>query len=68
MHRLILIALLAALAGCESYTDKTSPCIGRSGKPVVSRNDTGLMMSFLPTDEEAGPDPDCTYRPLGNGE
>lgn len=68
MHRLILIALLAALAGCESYTDKTSPCIGRSGKPVVSRNDTGLMMSLLPVEKEHGPGPDCTYRPLGNAQ
>ncbi|MDE9452184.1 hypothetical protein J3R80_17060 [Aliiroseovarius sp. Z3] len=33
---LILIAL--GLSGCARYTDKTSPCFGQNGAPVVSRN------------------------------
>lgn len=56
---LILIAL--SLSGCARYTDKTSPCFGRDGKPVVSRNAvTPLRFSS----KSEAPAKDCLFEPV----
>lgn len=66
MRNLILIGALAALTACTNYTDQTSPCIGRTGKPVVSRNDSSLVLSFAPPESRAATDHDCLFRPVGS--
>jgi hypothetical protein len=70
MYKLILIGALTALAGCENYTDQTSPCFDRSGKPVVSRNSPSPVLSFapdfiVPEVSRNSHDPDCLFRPVG---
>ena len=72
MYKLTLIAALAALAGCENYTDQTSTCFDRSGKPVVSRNSPSPALSFAPdllapTVSQNSHDPDCLFRSVGSG-
>lgn len=67
MRTLTLVGLLASLAACESYTDQTSPCLGRGNKQVVSRNDTAVQ-SFLPSQNSSAFAFDCAYRPLGDSE
>ena len=39
MWKPVILLLIAApfLGACERYTEQTSPCFGRNGKPVVSR-------------------------------
>lgn len=56
---LILIAL--GLVGCARYTDNTSPCFGRDGEPVVSRN-AATPLSFSSTSE--APAKDCLFEPV----
>jgi hypothetical protein len=67
MYKLILIAALTTLAGCENYTDQTSPCFDRSGKPVVSRNSQAPALYFAPTVSRNSHDPDCEFQPIGSG-
>lgn len=56
---LILIAL--GLSGCARYTDKTSPCFGQNGDPVVSRN-AATPLSFSSKSED--PAQDCLFEPV----
>lgn len=56
---LILIAL--GLASCARYTDKTSPCFGQDGEPVVSRNAVAPL-SFSSKSED--PAKDCLFEPV----
>ena len=58
-----MIALLGVTA-CERYTEKTSPCFGKNGEPVVSRNAT-TPLSF----SAKSPDltKDCTFEPVNGG-
>jgi len=39
MWKPVILIMIAApfLGACERYTEQTSPCFGRGGKPVVSR-------------------------------
>lgn len=64
----ILFGLLAALAACETYTDKTSPCFGRDGKPVVSRS--GISPAFFASAAIArnAQDHDCVFKSIGAAE
>jgi len=71
MYKLILVGALTVLAGCENYTDQTSPCFDRSGKPVVSRNNSPAL-SFAPDllapeVSRNSHDPDCLFRSVGSG-
>ena len=71
MYKLILIAALTTLAGCENYTDQTSPCFDRSGKPVVSRNSPAPALSFAPDRfapevSQYSQEPDCLFRRIGS--
>lgn len=57
---LLMIALLC-VAACERYTEKTSPCFGKNGEPVVSRNATSqLSLSTKSSDLTK----DCTFEPV----
>lgn len=56
-----LILIAVGLAGCDRYTDKTSPCFGRDGAPVVSRNAVAPL-SFSSTSED--PAKDCLFEPV----
>lgn len=60
---MLMIALLG-LAACERYTEKTSPCFGKNGEPVVSRNATTPL-----TFSTKSPDltKDCTFEPVNVG-
>ncbi|MBN9890233.1 MULTISPECIES: hypothetical protein [Rhodobacterales] len=60
-----LLALCAAaslLSACEKYTEKTSPCFGRSGEPQVTRAAFSVSTMGAPAQETAKPD--CTFEPL----
>jgi hypothetical protein len=60
-----LLALCAAaslLSACEKYTEKTSPCFGRNGKPQVTRSALSFSIMGVPAQETAKPD--CTFEPL----
>ena len=60
-----LLALCAAaslLSACEKYTEKTSPCFGRNGKPQVTR--AALSFSTMGAPAHATAKPDCTFDPL----
>ena len=58
----ILVAALT-LSACEKYTDATSPCFGKTGEPVVSRN-AATPLSFIEPVETMK---NCDFQPLGNG-
>ncbi len=56
-----LCAAISLLAACETYTEKTSPCFGRSGKPHVTR----AASSFAASDDASAiPTKDCGFDAL----
>lgn len=59
----VMISLLS-VAACERYTEKTSPCFGKNGEPVVSRNGT-TPLSF--STKSPNIDTDCTFEPVQGG-
>jgi len=67
MRIFILTGLLAVLSGCSTYTDRTSPCIGRNSNPVVSRAAASPVLSFTPAVNGHVADHDCVFRPIGAG-
>lgn len=67
MSKLFLLTAFAALTACERYTDKSSPCFGRNGKPVVTRNSAPAALPFAPSVGRNAIDQDCEFRPLGTG-
>lgn len=63
MRLTILVIALLGVAACERYTEKTSPCFGKNGEPVVSRNAaTPLALSFSSTSPD--PSKDCVFGPV----
>jgi hypothetical protein len=56
-----LCATISLLAACETYTEKTSPCFGRNGKPQVSQ--TALSFNTLNFAAENAPK-DCVFDTL----
>lgn len=67
MRKLILIGLLAVLTGCSTYTDQTSPCVGRSSNSAVSRGVASPVLSFAPAASQNVTESDCVFRPVGAG-
>jgi len=67
MSKLFLLTAFAALTACERYTDKSSPCFGRNGKPVVTRNSFPAALPHMPVVSQNAIDQDCVFRPLGTG-
>lgn len=61
MRLTLIILSLSGLAACERFTEKTSPCFGKNGEPVVSRN-TGTPLS-LSTKSMPSPK-DCIFEPV----
>lgn len=62
---LIAILVLGALSGCEKYTEKTSPCFGRSGKPIATKAAYSPTLPFVPVAGHTSEADDCTFRPIG---
>ncbi|MGO4909907.1 hypothetical protein ACEN2J_16420 [Pseudorhodobacter sp. W20_MBD10_FR17] len=62
---LMAVLVLGAMSGCAHYTEKTSPCFGRSGKPIATN---AAFISDLPLITVAEPlntSKDCTFRAIG---
>lgn len=58
---LFMVATVPLLSACEQYTEKTSPCFGRNGEPVVTR----AAISFAATAPVSGTNgKDCTFEAL----
>jgi hypothetical protein len=60
-----LLALCAAaglLTACETYTEKTSPCFGKTGTPQVTRSP--VSVSTMGTLEDVPAKSDCSFEPL----
>jgi hypothetical protein len=58
---LLMVSAVPLLSACEQYTEKTSPCFGRNGEPVVTR----AKLSFAATAPVSGlNDKDCTLEAL----
>ena len=64
MRMIFLMLALLGVAACERYTEKTSPCFGKNGEPVVSRNATTPL-----TFSTKSPDltKDCVFEPVNGG-
>jgi hypothetical protein len=58
---LFMVAAVPLLSACEQYTEKTSPCFGRNGDPVVTRA-TLSFAATAPVSDESGKD--CTFEAL----
>lgn len=57
----VIVAAVPLLSACEQYTEKTSPCLGRNGEPVVTR----AVISFAataPVSDQGSKD--CTFEAL----
>tara|TARA_R110001599_G_scaffold123341_1_gene295660 strand:+ start:405 stop:614 length:210 start_codon:yes stop_codon:yes gene_type:complete len=59
---LALCATASLLSACETYTEKTSPCFGRSGEPQVTRAALSFSTMGAPVQETAKPD--CRFETL----
>ena len=58
---LFMVVVVPLVSACEQYTEKTSPCFGRNGEPVVTR----ATLSFAATAPVSGlNDKDCTFEVL----
>ena len=58
---LFMVAAVPLLSACEQYTEKSSPCLGRNGEPVVTRG-TLSFAATAPVSDESGKD--CTFEAL----
>lgn len=66
MTRILMAALvLGAMSGCAHYTEKTSPCFGRSGKPIATNTAYIPAPSFITVAEPLAASKDCTFRTIG---
>ena len=61
MRLTALLLTFTGLAACTSYTDKTSPCFGPNGKPVVSRS-VATPFSFSATSPKSATT--CLFEPV----
>jgi len=64
MRVTVLMITLLGVAACERYTEKTSPCFGKNGEPVVSRSAT-TPLSF--STKSPNLTKDCTFEPVNGG-
>lgn len=66
MTRILLATLiLASLAGCEKYTEKTSPCFGRSGSPIETKAAFAPNSLLLDISVGKETDDDCKFLSIG---
>ena len=58
---LFMVVVMPLVSACEQYTEKTSPCFGRNGEPVVTR----AALSFAATAHVSGANgKNCTFEAL----
>lgn len=57
----LILAALPFLGACSQYTDKTSPCLGRDGAPVVTRAAVTLV---APDTVQQDVPKDCVFEPV----
>ncbi|SFE98151.1 hypothetical protein SAMN04488523_11410 [Sulfitobacter brevis] len=58
---MFVVAAVPLLSACEQYTEKTSPCFGRNGEPVVTRATLSFAAAAIVSDESSK---DCTFEAL----
>lgn len=58
---LFMVAAVPLLSACEQYTEKTSPCLGRNGEPLVTRATLSFAVTAIVSDESGK---DCTFKAL----
>jgi hypothetical protein len=58
---LFMAAAVPLLSACEQYTEKTSPCLGRNGEPLVTRATVSFAATTIDSDESGK---DCTFEAL----
>ena len=58
---ILMISALPLLGACSQYTDKTSPCFGRDGAPVVTRAAVTLI---APDTVQQDVPKDCMFEPV----
>ena len=58
---LFMVAAVPLLSACEQYTEKTSPCLGRNGEPLVTRATLSFAATAPVSDESSE---DCTFEAL----
>ncbi len=63
MRVTLLMITLLSVAACERYTEKTSPCFGKTGEPVVSRNAMTPLSHSIST-KSPDPSKDCAFEPV----
>lgn len=61
----LLLVATSLLVACERYTEQTSPCFGRNGKPVISRAAHSFVIAPI---SKAAPSKDCVFETLGRPE
>ena len=69
MWKPVILLFLAVpfLGACERYTEQTSPCFGRGGKPVVSRAAFSFVAPVVQPATEAAENmsaKDCDFKEL----
>ena len=62
---LFMVAAVPLLSACEQYTEKTSPCFGRDGQPVVTRATVSFAATEIVSDQSGK---DCTFEALPSPE
>jgi len=62
---LLIVAAVPLLSACEQYTEKTSPCLGRNGEPLVTRATVSFAATAIASDEGSK---DCTFEALPRSE
>jgi len=58
---LFMVAAVPLLSACEQYTEKTSPCFGRNGEPLVTRATVSFAATAIVSDTSGK---DCTFEAL----
>lgn len=58
---LFMIPTVTLLSACEQYTEKTSPCLGKNGEPVVSRASISFAATAIVANESSK---DCSFEAL----
>lgn len=64
MRVTLLMITILGVAACERYTEKTSPCFGKNGEPVVTRSTT-TPFSF--STKSPGLSKNCNFEPVNGG-
>jgi hypothetical protein len=55
------LSAMSLVTACEQYTEKTSPCFGRNGEPVVARAAMSFAATAIVSDNAHS---DCTFEAL----